>query len=68
MRTPTLALPAAGDSQVLLRRRRRSTIKEKVEIYVYFVRDSLCNSSCRISAPFLLISVYFVDILVRVSL
>ena len=68
MRTPTLALPAAGDSQVLLRRRRRRASEEKVEIDFYFVRDSLCNSSCRIGAPFLLISVYFVDILVRVSL
>ena len=68
MRTPTLALPAAGDSQVLLRGRRRRASEEKVEIDFCFVRDSLCNSSCRISAPFLLISVYFVDILVRVSL
>ena len=66
MRTPTLALPAAGDSQVLLGE--GGGEQEKVEIDFCSVRDSLCNSSCRISAPFLLITVYFVDILVRVSL
>ena len=32
MRTPTLALPAAGDSQVLLRTRRRSASEKNVEI------------------------------------